>query len=283
VVGVALDATDAGALRELAEGASVLYNCANPARYARWEREWPPLASSILGAAASSGSVLVTLSNLYGYGPVTHALHETDPLAATSRLGRVRAGMWLAAKVAHELGSVRATEVRASDFFGPGITTTGMLGARVVPRILDHATISLVGDLDAPHSWTFVDDVARALEVVGRDGRAWGRAGHAPTAAPRSPRAAVTSLADAAGLEPPKLRRIPWGALRVASTVVPSLRGIGEVRYQLDAPFVVDSRAFAETFRVCPTPFDEACATTVAWWRRRRGFPLPAISEAHAR
>lgn len=281
VVAVALDASDAIALGELARGASVLYNCASPASYSRWEREWPPLAASILGAASSSGSVLVTLSNLYGYGPVRHALHESDPLAATSRKGRVRAAMWLAAKVAHDVGSVRATEVRASDFFGPGVTTTGVLGTRVVPRILDDATISLVGDLDAPHSWTYVDDVARALEVVGRDERAWGRAWHVPTAPPRSLREAVASLADAAGLRVPTVRRVPWGLLRATSTVVPSLRGTREVRYQFDAPFVMDSRAFTETFGTCSTPFDEACAETVGWWRRQRGFPLPSRSGAY--
>jgi len=277
---VALDASDAAALHQVATRASVLYNCANPSSYRRWEREWPPLATSLLGAAASSGAVLVTLSNLYGYGPVAHAMHETDPLAATSTKGRIRAAMWLTAKVAHDAGSVRATEIRASDFFGPGVTTTGHLGVRVVPKILDHETISLVGDVDAPHSWTYVDDLVRALEVAGRDQRAWGRAWHAPTSAPRSSRAAVRALAEAAGLDAPPVRRIPWGVLRAASAVAPSLRGLSEIRYQFDAPFVLDSTSFTSTFGEPPTSFETACAATVGWWRRRRGFPLAPISEA---
>lgn len=39
------DASDAGALRGLAAGATVLYNAASPA-YSRWVSDWPPLAAS---------------------------------------------------------------------------------------------------------------------------------------------------------------------------------------------------------------------------------------------
>ncbi len=282
VLAVAADATDARALTAIATGAEVLYNCANP-RYHRWERDWPPLAASLLASAAASGAVLVTLSNLYGYGPVDHALSETDPLLARTRKGRVRADMWLQALAAHQHGAVRATEVRASDFFGPGLTAAGVLGERVVPRILDQATISLLGDLDAPHSWTFVDDVVSALVVAGADERAWGRAWHAPTSEPRSPRAAVGALAAAAGLPAPPLRSVPWSLVRAAGLFAPDLRELREIAYQFDAPFVLDSSRFTSTFGVAPTPFDEACRETVEWWRRTRGFPLPLPAAATAR
>lgn len=283
VTAVAVDASDRDALRGVVQGADVLYNCANPSSYAHWERDWPPLASSVLAAATSSGAVLVTLSNLYGYGPVDHALSERDELAATSTRGGVRAAMWHEARAAHEAGAVRATEVRASDFFGPGLTSTGILGSSVVPRILDHATIRMIGDLDAPHSWSYVADVARALEVVGRDERAWGRPWHAPTSAPRSARQAVFALADAAGLDAPSVRRVPWPVVRAAGVLSSNLRGLHELAYQFDAPFVVDSTDAASTFGLEPTPFEAACAATVGWWRRRRGFPLPSLTEASSR
>jgi nucleoside-diphosphate-sugar epimerase len=283
VTAISLDAADRDALCEVVGGAEVLYNCANPSSYGHWERAWPPIAASVLAAAAASGAVLVTLSNLYGYGPVDHALCERDALAATSTKGRVRAAMWHEVRTAHEAGWVRATEVRASDFFGPGITSTGVLGAHVVPKILDHKTIALVGDPDAPHSWSYVDDVVRALEVVGQDERAWGRAWHAPTSAPRAAREAVAALADAAGLDAPAVRRIPWPVVRAIGVLMPPLRGLHEIAYQFDAPFVVDSRDFTETFGHAPTPFEDACAATIGWWRRRRGFPLPSLAEAPSR
>lgn len=67
---IAADATDTEALSRWARGATVLYNCANPGAYPQWENHWPPLATSILSAAERTEAVLVTASNLYGYGPV---------------------------------------------------------------------------------------------------------------------------------------------------------------------------------------------------------------------
>ena len=277
IAGVALDATEAESLAALSSGSEVIYNCASPS-YHRWESEWPPLAAALLYAAERTGAVLVTLSNLYGYGPVPHAMSETDPLAATSRKGRVRAAMWLDARAAHETGRLRATEVRAADYFGPGITSTSMLGERVVPRILDHRPVRQPGDLDAPHSWTFVDDVVTALEIAGRDPRAWGHAWHVPTAAPASVRTMVERLASTAGLDAPAVRRLPWGVLSAAGLVVADLREMHEIAYQFDAPFVVDSTAFSTTFGVRATDLDVALRATLEWWRRRRGFPLPATA-----
>src|SRR5688572_12482352 len=67
---VAADASDAGALASAANGAAAIYNCANPP-YHRWPELWPPLSAALLAAAERSGAVLVTMSNLYGYGSVS--------------------------------------------------------------------------------------------------------------------------------------------------------------------------------------------------------------------
>jgi nucleoside-diphosphate-sugar epimerase len=140
VTHLAADAADAAAMARLAEGAAVIYNCVNPA-YHRWPADWPPIAASLLGAAERSGAVLVTLSNLYGYGPAArslggsaydqaHPMTEATPLAATGRKGQVRARVWQDALAAHQAGRVRVAEVRASDFVGPGATSA--LGERIV-------------------------------------------------------------------------------------------------------------------------------------------------------
>jgi len=277
VRGVAADASDAAALAVIAAGADAIYNCANP-QYHRWERDWPPIAASILGAAERSGAVLATLSNLYGYGPVDGAMTETLPLAATSSKGQVRATMWRDALAAHEAGRVRATEVRASDYFGPGVRDTGMLGERVVPRVLDHRTISVLGNPDAPRSWTFVPDVVSALEVVASHPAAWGRPWHVPTAAPMSTRGAVCRLADVAGLDAPAVRRLPWSLVRIAGLFSPEIHELPEIAYQFDRPFVVDSSAFTAAFGVEATPLDQSLGETIEWWRRQRGFPLPVLA-----
>jgi len=78
---VAADAADPAKLTELTKGAVAIYNCANPA-YHTWLTDWPPLAASLLQAAEANEALLVTLSNLYGYGPVNGPITATTPMRA---------------------------------------------------------------------------------------------------------------------------------------------------------------------------------------------------------
>ncbi len=264
---VRVDASDAGALLRAADGAEVLYNCVNPP-YHRWPADWPPIAASLLAVAEASRAVLVTVSNLYGYGPVDHAMVETDPLAATSVKGRVRARMWDDALTAHSAGRIRATELRSSDFFGPGVTES-VLGERVVPALLAGKGVSVLGDPDAAHSWTYVPDVARTLATLGADERAWGKAWHTPSNPPLSQRAIIAALCRAAGVPPVKVGVVPSIALLAVGLFQPVVRELREIRYQLDRPFILDSSAVTRTFGIDPTPLDEALAATVDWYRNR--------------
>lgn len=271
----AVDATDAPALAAAATGAAALYNCANPA-YHRWATDWPPLAAALLDAAEATGAVLVTMSNLYGYGPVDGPLTEDLPLAAPGTKGQVRARMWADALERHEAGRLRVAEARASDFVGPRVTDGGHLGERVVPRVLAGKGVKVLGDPDAPHSWTYIPDVAATLVRLGTDERAWGRAWHVPTVEARSQRSWIDALADAAGVDRVKVGRIPWTMVKAAGLFVPMMRELAETRYQFDRPFVLDSSAFTTTFGEAPTPLDEQLAATVAWWRARVAEPVAA-------
>lgn len=265
---VALDATDSKRLTEAVRGATAIHNCAAPP-YHRWANDWPPLASSVCAAAEASGAVLVVLGNLYGYGPVDGPLTEKTPLAATGPKGRVRAAVWEQARELHEQGRIKAVEVRASDFFGPGVTDGGHLAARVVPRLLRGKPVATLGDPDAPHSWTYVPDVAAAMVEVAGAQRAWGRAWHVPTQPPLSTRQMTDRLAAEAGTGPVVVRRLPPAVLGVASVFSPLIRELKEVRYQFDRPFVMDSSAYEGEFTARATPLDEQVAATVDWWRRR--------------
>jgi nucleoside-diphosphate-sugar epimerase len=257
---IAADAADRATMLRLSVGAEAIYDCANPA-YHRWPTDWPPIASSLLQAARECKAVLVTLSNLYGYGPVDHPMREDDELAATSVKGRVRARMWEEAKAAHDSGQVRACEARASDFFGPGDTANHL--GRMIPRVLAGKTVRVIGSPDTPHSWTYVPDVARTLVVLARDERAWGRPWHVPTNPPLSQREVVAELAALAGLPAPEVRRISNWLITALGVASPMLRELREVTYQLERPFVLDSSAVTQTFGLEPTPMREAIAATL--------------------
>jgi nucleoside-diphosphate-sugar epimerase len=265
---LALDITDGDRLTKAAAGASVIYNCASPP-YQRWTRDWPPLADAVNAAAEATGAVLVVLSNLYGYGPVEGVISEDLPLKATDGKGKTRAAIWLRILDLHNQGRIRAVEVRASDFFGPGVTDGGHLADRVVPPLLRGRTIRVLGDPDTPHSWTYLPDTARALVRVAEAEDAWGRPWHVPTGPPQSIRAMVGKLAAQAGIPAVKVRQLPPAMTQVLGLASPLLRELQEVRYQFDRPFIVDSTSYTTRFGETATSADEQVASTISWWKQR--------------
>jgi nucleoside-diphosphate-sugar epimerase len=272
---VAADASDAAALRRLASGAAALYNCANPP-YHRWPTDWPPIASALLSAAESSGAVLVTANNVYGYGPVDVPMTEDLPFDPPTVKGRVRAKMWHDALAAHTAGRIRATEARASDYLGPGAAS--MFTLMVLPRVLAGKRAMVPADLDAPHSWSYPGDVARTLVALAGDERAWGRPWHVPTDRPVSIRDLATRAAALAGaptpkalvgadsdkLHRPRLSRMPMAVLRLGGLFNPTARELPELAYEFDRPFILDSTRTTATFGIEPTPLDQVLRSTVA-------------------
>lgn len=269
---VRADASTPGAVAAQATGAQAIYNCANP-QYHRWERAWPPIAAALLDAAQCTGATLVTMSNLYGYGPVAGPMRPDLPLRSTGPKGQVRAGMWQRALAAHAAGRARVTEARASDFFGPGVTHQGQLADRAMPRLLANKPVRFLGDPTLPHSLTYVPDVARTLAALGTDERALGRPWHVPSATHVTLADAVRSLAALAGVATPKIGSLPPALLRVAGLLSPVVRELQEVRYQFEAPFVIDASETTASFGIEATPFDEALRETLRWWQARDRQP----------
>jgi nucleoside-diphosphate-sugar epimerase len=263
-----LDAADGGQLAKAAEGASVIYNCASPP-YHRWTRDWPALAEAVGAAAESTGAVLVVLSNLYGYGPADGVLSEDLPLNAPGGKGRTRAAAWQQTLNLHQQGRIRAVELRASDFFGPGVTENGHLASRVMPPLLRGRTVRVLGDPDTAHSWTYLPDGAAALVRVGQEEGAWGRPWHVPTEPPQSIRVMAGKLAAQAGVPAAEVRRLSPGLVRALGLASPLLRELQEVRYQFDQPFIIDSTAYTARFGVTATPLEEQVKSTVSWWQQR--------------
>src|SRR3954467_234197 len=256
-----VDATDADARPGAARGAPALYNAVNPP-YHRWATDWPPVAAALLTAAERSGAVLVTMSNLYGYGRPSGPMTTDTPLAATDVKGRVRIRMWTDALAAHEAGRVRVTEARAADFVGPQVPGDHSHLMRQLPTLRRGRRAWVVGDPDARRGWSALPDVARTLAVLGTDERALGRAWHVPSTV-RSQRQALTELGAALGAPPVRVSGMPWGFLRVGGVAMPFLREVVDVRHQFDQDYVIDASATTATFGLTATPWDDvvqACA-----------------------
>lgn len=261
VPAVAADASDPLALARVVEGADALLNCANPKDYTVWEEVWPPLAASLLTVAERSGATLVTAASLYPYGPVDGPMTEGMPDVATDHKGRLRAGMWAAARAGHEAGRLRAVEVRASDYLGAGVGQNGHV-PRHVPAALAGRAAWMVGDPDLPHTFTDVTDMARTLAAVAFAPATWGRVWHAVSAPPSSQRAALTGALAAVGAAPVPVRRIPVAVLRAVGTVSPLARELGQLGYVFDRPYVMDSSRTQAALGLAPSPWADTLRRT---------------------
>lgn len=262
---VAADAASVDALLAAAPEAAAIYNCANPV-YHRWAKDWPPLAAAMLSYAERTGAVLAICSNLYGYGPVDGPMSEALPLAATGTKGRVRSQMWRDAKAAHDAGRIRATEVRGSDYICAN--DNSLIGSsRVVPRILKGRSVSLIGSVAQPHTWTAPADAARLLVTVAAEERGWGRAWHVPSNAPRTQRQVVDDLADTAGVPHVPVKSLPGAMVTLLGLFSPAIKELAETSYQRDRPFVVDDSAARVTFGMAPTPWEEILSQIIGHYR----------------
>lgn len=256
------DLADASATVAACEGAAVIYQCAAPP-YHLWTTAFPAIQDAALEAAARSGAVLVAVENLYGYG-VAGTLHEGLPMAATTRKGRLRADLSERLVAAHASGRARTVAGRSTDFFGPGVASSA-LGERFWPSVLAGRAVDWAGDPDAPHSFAFLPDLARAHVALAARPEAWGRAWHLPALPPTSVRE-MCAMARPPGAAPARIRRTPSWVLRAVGLLQPAAGETVEMRYMFDAPFVTDHAAFDRLTGWSGTPARDAIGETAAWW-----------------
>ncbi|MFF7025694.1 NAD-dependent epimerase/dehydratase family protein [Streptomyces klenkii] len=252
-----------GALTAI-EGAGVVYHCVNVAYHLQVE-VMPGIQDAILGAVETAGARLVVLDTLYPYGE-THGqvMTEDTPWNATGAKGRMRAALDEKYLAAHRDGRARVVLGRSADFVGPGVLNS-TLGGAVFPGALTGTDVLGLGDIDLPHSYTDIRDVAAGLATLGErpdgDGRVW----HLPTAPTRSTREIFQQIERKVG-QPLKITIMseprPFGPFDEVF-----IDSYAELFYQHTEPQVMDSTAIQETFGIKPAAFDATLDDTLAWYR----------------
>jgi nucleoside-diphosphate-sugar epimerase len=258
---VAADAADTEVLSKIAAGADTLFSCGGPA-YGRWSLDWPPLIASLIRTAETTGALLLTTGNLYAYGAPTGPMKEQDPDRPNSVKGEIRAKLWADALAAHQAGRIRTAEVRGSDYLGAGASSFYTVAA--LPGVLASRRTAVPADLDVPHSWTYVGDVASTMVAIAGDDKSWGRTWIVPTPAPLSIRELSTRAAALAGVQAPKLSSLPPALLWLAGLFDKQAKEIRELQYQFRKPFVVDSSQAEQAFGIQPVPTDRALEETIS-------------------
>jgi nucleoside-diphosphate-sugar epimerase len=260
------DATDPATTRDLCRGAAVVYNCTNPP-YTKWPDLFPPLQAGVLAGAASAGARLVVMENVYMYGPTGgRPLTEDLPYAATTRKGRVRAKMAEELLAAHQAGRVQIAIGRASDYFGPRGLLAAM-GERVFYPALAGKAAQAMGNLDLPHTQSYLPDIGQGLAILGEREEALGQAWHLPSPETVTTRQFIELVFEETG-QPPKVQVLPKFMLKILSLFSPMMRELDEMLYEFEEPFILDHSKFEQAFGNHATPLHEAIRTTIAWYRQ---------------
>src|SRR5919112_4222791 len=262
------DATHEAFVREVSQGASVVYFALNPP-YNKWPELFPPLQAGVLEGAASAGAKLIAMENLYMYGPTGgRPLTEDLPYAANTSKGAVRARMSEELMEAHESGKVRVAIGRASDFFGPRVLASAA-GEQVFGRAVEGKSAQVAGDPDQPHTYSYVPDIGKGLVILGEREEALGRAWHLPSPETVTTRQFVEMIFEEVG-KPARVQATPKIMLQALGLFNPALREIVEMLYEFEEPFVVDDSRFEREFGEEATPLREAIQRTVRWYREER-------------
>jgi nucleoside-diphosphate-sugar epimerase len=221
------------------------------------------LQAGALAAATAAGARYVSIENLYMYD-ASSPMNEDSRIAPKSKKGGLRARMAEEVMQAHRRGNVRATALRSSDYYGPGVVGSAF-GDRAVGALLSGRKAQVLGSPDTPHSFAYIEDVGRAAATLGMRDEALGKVWIAPHAPAVTQRAMVEKACALLGIEP-QFAVISPTMMRMAGLFVPGARASVEMMYEFLEPFVVDSRRIETVFGLIPTPVEIGLKRTVAWY-----------------
>lgn len=257
VVHRSIDAADGAALAAVAKDAVAILAAVNPAIYDAdvWARTLPPLHRGLIDASARSGKRLVVLDALYAYTLDEGPLSPTTRMDPSTAKGAIRKEIAALYAEANRSDRARTVLFRASDFWGPELTSALLTGDAIAGLARGKRPIVL-GDPDAEHAFSHRDDVIDgmiALALAGDD--VDGCVFHAPVVHV-SPRVLVHAFARASGTTVEPIV-VPRWLLRVLGVFSKSMRGMIEMLPQWESPYRVDDSGFRARFGASPTSLEE--------------------------
>ena len=260
----AADLSDQEQAKAATAGASVIYQALNPP-YHQWHTRFPALQAAALAAAAANGAHYVSIENLYMYD-ASATITENSPIKPRSRKGVLRAEMADQVMQAHQRGDVRASALRSSDYYGPGVRLSA-LGEMVFGNLVAGKKAQLNGSATQPHSFAYIEDVGLAAATIGTNEKALGKTWIAPHAPARTQGEMVEAASRLLGIAP-RLSVISPVMMRLAGLFIPQARASVEMMYQFMQPFVVDSSHIERELGVPATPVDTGIERTVRWYQK---------------
>ena len=266
------DPTDLEFVLRACSGAEVIYSCLNgPAN--EWKSTFPPIVDTLIDAARTTGAKLVHWDLAHMYGTTREPITESNPNSAKTDPAQVL--IEIADKIINATWTAQIDGVigRSSDVYGLGAIGPefgSSFGGRVFWPAIEDSDIAVVGDIDAPRSLSFINDVAAGLITLGESHDSGGYVWHLPAALPLSPgemaaKVAIhaRSTADIGGSP----RHVRGCALMHLKIVRADINEVQHELHALDRPFVLNHSMFTTAYGENVTDHDEAIKQTLRWFR----------------
>ena len=267
------DALNYEELKQALTGASVVYHCLG-IPYSKWTNQHPLIMNNLIDAAYASknGSPIkiVFADNLYAFGERGAKLgpmNENTPLLATDKKGLLRKQIESMLFEAGKEGKIIASVGKASDFFGPDATNS-LFEHFVRPKIMNHKTTEIFGNLHALHSYIYVKDFARGLVTLGTSDKANGQVFVLPHFEAISIESFISKFYIQSGVNiPKKVKTSPFIFLKLAGLFSKEIREYEKMVYQMKNDWVIDDSKFRSTFPDYDiTPLEKAFEETFTWY-----------------
>ncbi|MCF7825975.1 MAG: NAD-dependent dehydratase [Candidatus Marinimicrobia bacterium] len=261
----ACDATQPDEVAKLCQDMDAVYFCAMPP-YTNWPDLFPPLVVGFLKGLARTQAKIIFGDNLYLYGPTQGTpLSETVSHDASGHKGRTREFVARQFMAAHEREDNLVTIGRASDFYGPH-TINAVFGEMFFKPALAGKTVNLLGNIDLPHTFSYIKDFAKGLVTLGSHEAAFGEAWHTPNAPTISTRD-MLKLVEAELNGKIKVRVAGKTMISMMGLFNPMIKEVKEMMYTWEEPYVVNHSKFEAAFGAEPTSHEVAIKETFAWFK----------------
>jgi len=165
----------------IARRSDLMFSCTD-VPYDKWTDFYPATANALAYAVRETNSKLVFADNLYSYGNVSgNEMNEQMPHSAKTKKGKIRAGVINTLLYSGETFNNRVAFVKAADFIGPRIHK-GIFGTDFLHSVYHGKKVRLFGNIDLPHTFTYINDFAAAMINVGAANDTFGQIWHVPNA-----------------------------------------------------------------------------------------------------
>lgn len=260
----AADATSKKDMEEIAEISEIIFNCTDMP-YDKWADFYPATAEALVYALSKTNTKLVFADNMYSYGNVAGAvMNEQMQHAAKTKKGKIRAGVIHKLLLSGDEFNSRVAFVKASDFIGPRIHK-GIFGKDFLDNVYNGKTVRLFGNINLPHTFTYINDFATAMINVGTASDTFGLIWHVPNA-PALSLDKWLHLFEVVTNKPIKKSVTPKFVIRIVGLFNSFIKELYEMAYQFEHPYLINHDKYVSRFGNHSTFPSAIVKETVVWY-----------------